>query len=134
MIEGIHNAVVVEHRTVTSPGGTPYVLVTFQLNDNETIQARIFLTEKAAGIARKSLKAIGFDPDKQDLSALDENQHLLTGREAELDIREEEYRGRTSLKVAFINPIRSRLDGAQSAKYSQMLREIKQQEDADIPF
>jgi hypothetical protein len=61
--------------------------------------------EKGAKSARISLKALGFDPDAQSVSELDENRTLLAGRPASLVIEMDDRRDDGSLKIAWVNAI-----------------------------
>lgn len=77
----------------------------------QKIAGNVYFTEKAIRIARKSLKALGFNPDTQKIADLDENQTLLRGNRCEIEIVEEEYpegSGEVSIKVKWINAIRNK--------------------------
>ncbi len=114
--------------------GTPRFRVYFEVENmidgtREAIHGDIYLTDKAMGMARKSLKALGFDPDKQDLDALVSNPNLLTGNKATLDIQEEhDQKGNPRLKVAFINPLPKPPEKDELKKLSQALRDVKKVE------
>lgn len=110
MIPGKHIGKVVRHDYGhSSQKGTPQLYVTFQVDSetgSETIGGYVYFTEKAMGIARKSLKAMGFDPDADTLQTLIDNPLKLMGHECSLTIIEEEGQdGEYRLKVAFIDPV-----------------------------
>lgn len=95
MTPGVACAVVIEHSFYESSKGTPGVAVLFQIKglpagEHDRIIGHIWLTEAAAGLARKSLRAIGFDPDSQKLEELNENPTLLAGKETTVILAENE--------------------------------------------
>lgn len=130
MIPGKHQAKVV---TCTyghsSQKLTPQFEVVFLVDDatgGEQITGYIYLTEKAMGIARKSLKAMGFNPDDQELDVLVKNPALLAGNEAQIVVVEEEGQdGEYRMKVAFINPLPGPADANELKKLSKALRDVK---------
>lgn len=73
----------------------------------QKIAGNVYFTEKGIRIARKSLKAMGFDPDIQNVRDLDNDQTLLRGNECEIELSEEEWQGNTSIKVKWINAIKT---------------------------
>lgn len=136
---GKQTGTVLQHKIDSAPNtGSWCVNILFELDGGaDQIGANVWLTDKAMGIARKSLKAIGFDVDKQNVLALDENPTLLAGNKCELDIRPETYNGETSLKVAWINPIPEPKSQATFDKITDQLRKVKKTDEAekeDIPF
>ena len=73
--------------------GTPVLLVSGKLDsDGEDVEARIWLTEKEASMARQQLRAIGFDPDTEGVEALDETGRL-NGVAAEFKLEYKEWNG-----------------------------------------
>ena len=135
---------VVSHKIGTARSGTRSVDVRFMVEDGEgwEIVGNIWLTDKAWEMARKSLKAIGFDVDKQSTKLLDTNKELLAGNKCNITVAEEEYKGKTSLKVKFINPLSEAPSEDIFAKWDKKLREAKKKpdettgevEDASVPF
>ncbi len=57
----------------------------------------IWLTEKAAGMARAQLRVCGFDVDARDMWELDDNHELLSGNMIPVDI--EEYNGKAQARI-----------------------------------
>ncbi len=103
MDEGIYEAEVVETRFgVSGIKKSPRLEVLFQIEaqGNESIWGHIYFTNK--GMARKSIKAIGFDIDNKGLEELRDNNHLLTGQKCEVEIEDDSQYG---LKVKWINPL-----------------------------
>lgn len=144
MNEGIYTGVVVQHSigVSNSEKQTPFVLIKFKLEGTEEfINAWVYIVagnDNNLRIARKSLKAIGFDPDAQDIGELQSNQTLLAGNKCELDIAAEEYNGSSKLKVKWINPLRKTAEKSQLAALTKGLRSVKgkgkDEEEDDIPF
>lgn len=139
MNPGTHVARVLEHSIKISENtGTWSVYVLFELEDSkEKIGGYVWLTDKAMGIARKSLKAIGFDPDAQNISVLDDDPVLLAGNRCQLDIAEETYKDETSMKVKWINPIPKPKSKKSMDQFTTALRNAKKtgaEVGEDIPF
>jgi hypothetical protein len=58
----------------------------------------IWLSSASMGMARSQLKALGFDCDKNDLSEIGDTISLV-GVEVDVQLKEEDYKGRISLKI-----------------------------------
>ena len=102
--KGIYQATVTAHQLITSAKkGTPGLSVTVQFNDgwqDQTETGIIWLSAKAAESAREQLKAVGFNPDKHKLSELGAGQTLsLVGHGCSIEIDEEEYQGKSRMKI-----------------------------------
>lgn len=143
MQEGIYTGIVQQHSVGVSNGEkqTPFVFIKFKLKGTEEfINAWVYIVagnNKNLRIARKSLKAIGFDPDTQDVGQLQSNPTLLAGKECELELGSEEYNGSTQIKVKWINPLRKPVEQNQLAALTKGLRSVKSKDsddDEDIPF
>lgn len=142
MQEGFYTGIVQQHSIGISNGEkqTPFVLIKFKLEGTEEyINAWVYIVagnEKNLRIARKSLKAIGFDPDTQDIGELQSNQTLLAGNKCELELGSEEYNGSTSIKVKWINHFKKPVEQKQLAALTKGLRSVKSKdtEEDDIPF
>jgi hypothetical protein len=100
---GIVKAVVKRHSFTSSQAGTPGLSVTVELTDDwdsgVTMVGTIWLSQKSMGMARPQLKALGFDISTHELDELDGTE-ILVGREVEIELREEEYKGRKELRIA----------------------------------
>lgn len=125
MEAGIYTAQVVEHAIRQSPiQGTWYIDVLFKLvGSDEIINGHVWLTEKSMGIARKSLKAMGFDIDTFDLSHLQENHTLLAGNKCKIDIQLDDQ-GK-ELRVKWINPLGDTPSKQVFDNLTQQLRTVK---------
>jgi hypothetical protein len=130
VIPGKHIGTVIRHDFGHSQvKGTPQFAIGFNVVSEtgaETITAYVYLTEKAMGMARKSLKAIGFDPDNESLQTLVDNPIKLIGREASLTIAEEQRQdGEYQLKVAYIDPVAEPPKAGEIASLDGALRAVK---------
>lgn len=130
MTPGKKSATVLEHSIqIAQNSGTWSVAVLFDVEDTDGSKANmlghIWLTKKADKIARKSLKAIGFDPDSDNLTVLDENPVLLAGKKCEVVVAEEEFKGEKQLKIQWINPVGKPKSKDEMDKMTQMLRDAK---------
>jgi hypothetical protein len=100
---GIAKAKVLRHWFTTSQGGTPGLSVRVEVSDDwdagQEMVGTIWLSPKAMGMARSQLKALGFDCTAHELDELD-GTDILVGNEVDLELKEEEYKGRRELKIA----------------------------------
>jgi len=111
--------------------GTPYIAVNLIVDcgdGNERTTGNIWLTDRNAKGARRSLKAIGFNPDAHELAELQANPGMLKGNECEIDIQSEEFRDRTILRVQWINALQTKGSPDELKDITKMLRESKKQE------
>ena len=101
MEEGTQNAEVIETRFGVSPAKkTPRLEVHFKLEGNEAIWGHIYFTNKP--LARKSIKAIGFDIDNRGLDELRNDNFILTGEKCEVELEDDAQYG---MKVKWINAL-----------------------------
>jgi len=63
-------------------------IVANELADEEGIEATVWLTEKALGIAYARFRSIGFDIRTRDLNELNKNPFLLKGNACEIEVGE----------------------------------------------
>jgi hypothetical protein len=101
---GIYSARVVKHVWTTSQNLNPGLAVTVAIFSDdgfgeEEIIGKIWFSDKAMGMARAQLRALGFDPDSQDPAEIGFSISLV-GNETEVILEEQEYNGRRELKVA----------------------------------
>ena len=80
---------------------TPALKVRVNVN-GETLEPVIWMTPKAMGMARQALKAIGFDPDTQDMDALDTMPTLLKGNACVVRVIEDDFGGRLKKKAEIV--------------------------------
>lgn len=128
--EGFTEGTITEHslRTIADK---PVVQIRLDV-DGDMVNANIWLTERAMGIARQQLKRCGFDVDSQDLELLQTDPTLLAGNKVPLNI--EDYKGQLQAKIR-----------TQEAPPKKQIRALQEQlrakgsgagadDDEDIPF
>jgi len=72
------NAKIISHKFGTTRAkGTPYLEIEAELNTGHRVPIKVWMSEKAMGMARRALKLCGFDPDANSLEALENNPRLL---------------------------------------------------------
>lgn len=137
MNTGPQKGVVIRNRLGISSTGTLFVGLQFQVGENEVIPASIYITDKSMRMAGRQLAALGWDLATGDLQELEDQPLLLAGRETEIDIQEEEYNGKKSLKVVRIGPESEKPDKEKVAKMTAKLKAIAKdipKSVEDIPF
>ena len=103
----------------TSGGGTPGMDVIVVIPElNEEVTGTIWLTVKAAGMAKKQFKALGVDFATEDLNVLDQNQ-TLRGRKTVIELGEDTYLGRTKIKVRYFGDGRGEKPSAEAVTAAQ---------------
>ena len=126
---GKYVGTVIRHSYGTSAQkGTPKFDVAFQVEHGDDLVEMNFecwLTDKAMGMARKSLKAIGYDPDTMDLDMLANDTAKLMGNKATVTIVEEEYNDEYRRKIGFVDPISAPPKPGQLAALTQALKDVK---------
>ena len=127
--EGPQKGLVVRHWLELPNSGTWSLRILFNLDGGELI-AKLWLTEKAWGIARKSLKALGFDPDARNIEELHKNGTLLAGVTAMCDVQSKVWKGKSKMEIAWINEIPKAPTQNIIDKINKGLRECKKKEEA----
>lgn len=89
-------------------------------------------SEKGLQFMRKTLKAIGFDPDKNDLSHLAGNPEVLNGVECEAVVGENDWNGKITNRIDWINPIRKKPAAEKLAGLTNALRNVKKQDEEEV--
>lgn len=88
----------------TTNSGTDFISADFEIVDMDEnkfkVEWRGWLTEKTMERTLKSLRLMGWDGDDiyEDLSSAKRNK-------VQIDVRHEEYKGKTTARVAFINEL-----------------------------
>jgi hypothetical protein len=121
MTPGIFDAEIVAIGLKSSQAGNPGVWITVAIDDgfgrSEEITGTIWITQKALGMARGQFKAIGFDYKTLVLSH--DNLQGCVGNECSVTLKDEEYKGRTELKISLFGsnapPSPEALDAATKA-------------------
>ena len=89
------------------------------------IYGRIYLTEKAAGIARGSMRSIGWDPD-QDPIKLHEEPMTLNGNKTRVSLKHwVNAKGEVVPQIKQFLPVRMKLDEGLKARLSSVATAIK---------
>ena len=121
---GLATARIVSH-TVRDIGDKEAVVMRLQHPCGEMIDAYIWLSPKAMGMARAALKKCGFDPDTLDIDDLVEKPTLLEGNEVEIMV--EDYKGRRQASINLrTTPPENRLKAL-----SKALRDAKKRDEEE---
>lgn len=123
---GIHKMKVVSHGLFESSGEkrTPYVGLVFEHESGEKCNVQVYVSDAAAGMARKSLKKLDFDIDKQSIYSLNSNPKLLAGREADVECFEDDFGGKVRTKYQLVLSDKP-LEATQASNLDAMLRAAK---------
>ena len=109
---------------------TPAVVITVELSDGSQVRPAIWMTERAAGMARQALKACGFDVDLRDLSDLDREPSPLVGNRVRVRVKEDDYKpGTTKAEIVFGG---SKPDAAKLGDAMKLLRGAKSADEAPV--
>lgn len=99
---GTYRAKVTDHTIGESKSGTPYVMATFSLDNNEQIRWYGYLSEKAANRTLKALVTLGFTGnDPVQLADMDQGNMLPI--RVSIVVEEEMFDGKTNARVKYIN-------------------------------
>lgn len=100
-------------------GSKEAIEFTCQVEGGIAVQSLVWLSEKAAGMARQQLRTCGFDVDKQSIVELDDNPTLLSGRSIMLEVKE--YNGKPQYQI----PTTTTPPKARMRELDSMLRDAK---------
>ena len=105
---GDHEVEVVENDLIESEPGKLVVKLVLRFKDGERGTKDLYpiASEKSAELTRKALRAVSFDVDTQDLGDLQRNKTLLAGKRCIAVIQENEYNGKVTNRIAFLNAIK----------------------------
>jgi hypothetical protein len=102
MNPGVYDVKIVAAGLCSSQSGNPGVWITVDIDDgfgrSEEMTGKIWITEKAMGMARGQLKAVGFDYRALDLTH--DNVQAIVGNECSVTLKEETYKNRTEVKIS----------------------------------
>lgn len=115
------------HALGKSKTGTPHIAVLFEDDAGDRITWYGYLTDKAIERTVESLQVLGWNPaasggDIETLNGTD----LLVGNQAEIVVEMEEYEGKPSPKVRWVNRPGGglqKMDGAEAATFASSLRQ-----------
>lgn len=133
LMEGPAKALVIKNYLEKDAKGQTYVNLKLGFDgEDATLYTRIYITAKAAGIARAKLRKVGFDLDTQKLSEIKANDSLLTGNEVDVMLTKNgQYMNadiptvKPQLSQEAVDEAQELLDNAKKSDY---------EEEADIPF
>ena len=94
---GRHTVTIQSHDLATL-GGTPAAKMFVTYPDGEEGEVVIWFSDKSMGIARKSLKLCGFDPDSESFGIIADVQDHLKGHK--VDVIVEEWNGKIRAQIA----------------------------------
>src|SRR3954468_14263609 len=97
--------------------GEPKISMRFKLSTGETIYWYGYFSENARDRTVKALRLVGFVGD----SLADASNQRLN-QPVQLVIKHEEYNGKTSAKVQYVNPPRAAFDSSKLSKFSAEMR------------
>ncbi len=90
-----------------SSQGNGQIIISFKNDDGDTIDAYLSCSKDAWPYTERKLKTLGFDVDEHDLDIRPLNRGTespIAGVETEIDVKEDTYNGKTTLKVDWIGP------------------------------
>jgi len=97
---GLHSAVVIDHGITKSTNGTCQVAVKFE-TEYGLISGWFPMTDKAAEYTIEKLNNMGFNG--RSLEGLQDGK-CICGNKCVITVAHEEYNGKTSAKVKYVNP------------------------------
>jgi len=121
---GPHKGLIVGHSSAIINGKEAIRITVEITGEDQNHNVLIYLTEKSIGMARASLKACGFDCDKQDLAEIDCTPPCLHGKV--VDLIAEEWNGKLRLSI----DLNRRMEKAQLSSLTKKLRDVKKKPDA----
>lgn len=130
---GAHTVVLRELRFSEEDGG--FISIGFKVEFKDGEKGWKFVnnkTDKGLQHMRKTLKAVGFDCDKNDLASLMQNPEALYEAECEAVVGENNYKGVISNRIDWLNPLKRKPSADALAKLTQAVREVKGK-DENIP-
>jgi len=123
---GSHTATIRTVRVTDEGGEFIQVAVTVEFKDGERGTKYVSnKTPKGLELMRKTLKACGFDVDKNDIAELAGNPLLLDGEECIAVVGENTYNGTTSKRIDWINKIRKAPGAGAMSDLTAKLRAVK---------
>lgn len=121
------NARVTGSQMGTTQTGKEQLVISFETDDekNKKISKYLFFTDKSMDISLKALVALGWKPEDHDYNiTLLNGTDVLVGREATLVLENEEYNGKTTTKVVFVNSkAPPPMDAASAEAFGNTLRD-----------
>lgn len=134
LIEGPAKATIIKNYLEVDGKQQTYVNLKLSFEGEEqTIYTRIYITAKAAGIARAKLRKCGFDLDTQKLKEIEDNDVLLCGNEVDVNLIKNGQYMNAEIPTKKPKIGADALDAAQEMLDSAK-KQDSEEEEADIPF
>lgn len=130
---GDHDATVEWHGVSEATPGAVVVQIRFRFKDGEVGNKDLYplASKKSTELSRKALRVLGFDIDSRDLGELEKNHELLKGVTCRLVVQENEYNGKVTNRIAFVNSIPKPASINSIAEATRRLRAAKKGGDDD---
>lgn len=129
---GAHNVTLKEIRFAEEDGG--FISIGFRVEFKDGEKGWKFVnnkTDKGLQHMRKTLKAVGFDPDQNDLAFLMQNPESLYDSECEAVVGENNYKGVITNRIDWLNPIKKKPTPIALQGLTNAIRNVKK--DDNIP-
>jgi len=140
--EGVYDAVVKETDWTTSSKGTFGLKVNVAVLENQKeeceMEGRIWFSKSSMKMARAQLKAIGFEPDTQEMMDIGSDISLV-GKPCKVTLKNEEWKGNWNLRIAYFGvwgekPKKKDIENIQEAIRAESSNESKDEDEDQIPF
>jgi hypothetical protein len=124
---GDHDVTVLSHDIIEPEPGKLKLAFVVQFADGERGNKDFYplSSEKSLQMTRKVLRAMGFDMDNRDLGELQKNKELLKGSKVRAVVEENEYNGKVTNRIAYLNSIPKAATGSMLADLQKKLRDVK---------
>lgn len=135
LMEGPQKAVVLKNYLEKDVKGQVFVNLKLGFQGEEAVlYTRIYITAKAAGIARAKLRKVNFDLDTQQLNEIKANDSLLSGHEVDVMLTKNGQYMNVDIPTVRPQVEKEAVDAAQEMLNNAKKSEASQEEEADIPF
>lgn len=101
------------------------VLVHFEDGERSSKEYYPMKSEKSLEMTRGVLRAMGYDLDSKGLDPLLANNELLAGQKLQAVVAENEWNGRVTNQIAFLNAIPKKLEKAAISRLNAALKNVK---------
>ena len=124
---GEHDVTVLSHDIIEPEPGKLKVSFVVQFKDGERGNKDFYplSSEKSLQMTRKVLRAMGFDMDQRDLGELQKNKELLKGAVIRAVVEENEYNGKITNRISYLNSIPKPASSTALADLQRKLKMVK---------
>jgi hypothetical protein len=130
MNTGQHEATIVSNDIRAAGTGAEFVYLLLDIG-GDRIAAQVWLTKKAINMAKHQLRACGFDTASEGLSILKENHGHLAGKKVKVEVAEEEYQGKVTLKARILT---GEVTKKRISEIDALFKSKEVADEDDIPF